>query len=283
MNTAAEIQVVPPSRMRRLFEHGVVRFVGAVLVVLVAALTPEGVIHSLVAKPFRPVWPEFLSAAVALLAYRWYVRQTERREADEVSALRLAPQLGAGLALGFVLVGAVIAALAAVGAYRLDHMNGWSFALVKPIGEMVFVGTLEELLFRAILFRMAERAWGRWPALALTSVLFALAHIPGDPTLVALAATAMAGVLLTAAYMVTGRLWLSIGFHAGWNYTLGTVWSIAVSGHEAKEGLFSGQLSGPQWLTGGAYGLEGSALTLAALTIAAAILLRRGGVRYKPR
>ncbi|MFY0581157.1 hypothetical protein ACN28S_49140 [Cystobacter fuscus] len=82
-------------------------------------------------------------------------------------------------------------------------------------------------------------------------------------------------MMLTAAYLLTRRVWLCIGIHIGWNYTLGTVWSIAVSGHEAKEGLFAGQLTGPEWLTGGAYGLEGSVVSLVVLAMATALLARR--------
>lgn len=261
---------------RRFFQSSPMRIVRGALVLLLAALTPEAIIHSYVAKAYRPLWPEALSALVALLAYRFHVRRTEKREATETSGARAVPEVAIGLGLGFVMVGAAIATLAAVGAYHFTRMNPWSFAIVVPLGEMVFVGVLEELVFRGILFRITERALGTWPALAISSVLFGLAHIPGSSaTALAIAVTGVAGVLLTAAYLATRRLWLSIGIHIGWNYTLGTIWSIAVSGHPAREGLLTGQLSGPEWLTGGAYGLEGSVVTLGVLLIATVILLRR--------
>ena len=66
--------------------------------------------------------------------------------------------------------------------------------------------------------------------LCLSSVLFGLAHLPGDSsTSLSIFITVVASILLTAAYMSTGRIWLSIGIHIGWNYTLRTIWSIAVS------------------------------------------------------
>ncbi|WP_395840031.1 lysostaphin resistance A-like protein [Cystobacter fuscus] len=276
MNTAADVPADRAPLKQRVLQSSIVRILLTASVVVFAAFLPEAVIHSFVPKPWRPVWPELVSAAMALLAYRWYTRRREQRDVAEVSTMRAVPELAAGLGVGFVLVGAVIAALAAMGAYHLQRMNAWSFAIVKPIGEMVFVGTLEELLFRAIIFRILERAWGTWPALAVSSVLFGLAHIPGaSPTLLAIGIVVVASVMLTAAYLLTRRVWLCIGIHIGWNYTLGTVWSIAVSGHEAKEGLFSGQLTGPEWLTGGAYGLEGSVVSLVVLAMATALLARR--------
>jgi len=82
-------------------------------------------------------------------------------------------------------------------------------------------------------------------------------------------------LMLSAAWMVTRRLWLCVGIHAAWNYTLGSVFSIAVSGHPAK-GLIVGQLSGPDWLTGGAvYGLEASILTALVMGGLFALLYRR--------
>lgn len=280
MSTATPMAAPRPRWTRRFFQFPLTRIVLGALVLLLAALTPEAIIHSYVAKAYRPVWPEVLSAAVALLAYRLLVRRAEKREATETSGARAVPEVAAGMGLGFVMVGATIAALAAGGAYHFTRMNPWSFAIVVPIGEMVFVGVLEELLFRGLLFRITERALGTWPALVISSVLFGLAHIPGSSaTVLAIAVTMVAGVLLTAAYLATRHLWLSIGIHIGWNYTLGTVWSIAVSGHPAKEGLLTGQLSGAEWLTGGAYGLEASVVTLVVLIIATVVLLRSAAAK----
>ena len=91
--------------------------------------------------------------------------------------------------------------------------------------------------------------------------------------MIGLAAVAGAGLLLSAAYMATQRLWLSIGFHIGWNFTQGGLFSVPVSGHPAK-GMFQGALSGPDWLTGGAFGVEGSILAVIAVLAASAVLLR---------
>ena len=82
----------------------------------------------------------------------------------------------------------------------------------------------------------------------------------------------VAGIVFSAAFMLTRRLWLCIGIHGAWNYTLGSIFSI--SGRPA-EGLVNGTLSGPEWITSGMYGLEGSAITLALLGLLGAALLRQ--------
>ena len=63
-----------------------------------------------------------------------------------------------------------------------------------------------------------------------------------------------AGVLLGAAYAVTGRLWLPIGLHIGWNFTEGSLFGMSVSGNAIDTGLLHGTLTGPPLLTGGAFG-----------------------------
>ena len=95
-----------------------------------------------------------------------------------------------------------------------------------------------------------------------------------------------AGILLGAAYMLTRRLWLAIGIHATWNFTQGWVFSVPVSGGEAPLGLLITRRAGPEWLTGGAFGLEASVVAMVVATLAGLVLLlmaiRGGQLRPAP-
>jgi hypothetical protein len=113
--------------------------------------------------------------------------------------------------------------------------------------------TQAPILFRGILFRILQDWRGNWIALLLSVIVFTLAHAPNEGvTYIALALVAAAGLLLSVASMLTRRLWLGIGIHIGWNFTQGGLFSAPVSGHPAK-GMIQGALSGPNWLTGGAF------------------------------
>ncbi len=83
--------------------------------------------------------------------------------------------------------------------------------------------------------------------------------------------------MLAAAYMVTRRLWLCIGIHIAWNFAEGGIFSAAVSGGDTK-GLLQAKLIGADWLTGGAFGVEGSVVALA-ICAAVGILLVAKAVR----
>lgn len=183
-------------------------------------------------------------------------------------------ELGAGCAIGAGAIAAVVGVLYAAGAWHPAGLNPWSLAIIAPVAEMLFGGVLEELLFRAILFRIVEQWSGTRVALVVSSVLFGLAHMPNEGlTVLAIANTVVAGAMLAAAYTLTRRLWLCIGIHAAWNYTLGSIFSIAVSGNQSKAGLVDATLTGPDWLTGGAYGLEASVVTLLVLIVLTAAFL----------
>ena len=136
--------------------------------------------------------------------------------------------------------------------------------------------SMEELLFRGILFRHLEDFGGSWFALALTSGLFGVAHIfnPNATAFSSFAIAVEAGVLLGGAYMLTRSLWAPIGIHAAWNFTQGEVYDVPVSGIDGT-GLVEAKLSGPELLSGGSFGLEASVIALVIATAAGIWLVVR--------
>jgi membrane protease YdiL (CAAX protease family) len=224
-------------------------------------------------KAMRAFWPPLLAALLGFGGYSFYVRKIEKRAMSEFSGPGVGRELGAGLALGTLLFLATIGIVAVCGGYQLSG-SGSLVAMTKSFTEMVFVALIEEILFRGVIFRLSERSLGSWVALAISSVIFALAHLPNDGiTALAVANTAVAGLTFGAAYLATRRLWLAIGLHFAWNFVSDGVFSLPTSGHPAR-GLLQGQLSGPEWLTGGAYGVEASAVTLIVMALATWLLLR---------
>ena len=112
----------------------------------------------------------------------------------------------------------------------------------------------------------------------VSALLFGFAHA-GNPNATLFSSVAIAieaGVLLGAAYMLTRSLWLAVGLHAGWNLTQGLVFDVNVSGYEMN-GLVEAQMSGPDWLSGGTFGLEASIIALVVATGAGLIMLRMAG------
>jgi len=226
-----------------------------------------------------------LIAAVAGIGLFKLFRRYVEGEADSEFPLALAGrELGAGLLGGFALFSAMTAVVWALGGISFEGLRGQG-ALWSMLTMAIVSGTFEEILFRGVLFRQVEAMLGSWAALALTSAFFGVVHIdnPGATWFSSFAIAMEAGILLGAAYMLTRRLWLPIAIHAAWNFTQGWVFSVPVSGGEAPQGLLITTRAGPEWLTGGAFGLEASVVAMVVATAAGLLMawqaVRSGDVR----
>ena len=224
-----------------------------------------------------------VSAALALLVYRWVVRRTERRIVTEAGAKGAFSGLGIGVVIGIALFGAVIGNIALLGAYRLEGMGSGS-GLIGLLGFMAAAAVTEELLYRGVLFRIIEERTGTWIAMTITAIVFGGSHLlnPHATLWGAIAIAIEAGVLLVAAYVATRKLWLPIGIHFGWNIAASGIFSTTVSGADTPQGLLEATLSGPELITGGAFGPEGSIYSVGLCLIASVVLFwvakRRGHI-----
>jgi membrane protease YdiL (CAAX protease family) len=86
--------------------------------------------------------------------------------------------------------------------------------------------------------------------------------------------TLLAGWLLALAYLRTRALWVSWGFHFGWNASMGLLFGLPVSGLTIFSPVVSTYTRGPIWLTGGGYGPEGSAIAIGVLLLLLVVLIR---------
>lgn len=275
MTTAVSENPVPVSWGKRFIRFPLTRIVLAVFVMALSV----GLVMSLASAIPGSVWDELLGAGAALASYGLYMRFAEKRRVSELSPVKALPELGVGLLVGALMVTAVVGLLAALGVYQVTGSADLSPALLTPLAQMTFVGVFEEVLCRGIVFGIVEQSLGSRAALAISSLLFGLAHLPGASSgWLVVGIAAIAGAFFTAAFLMTRRLWLCIGIHVAWNYTLGTVFSVAVSGREST-GLLRGTLTGADWLTGGAYGLEASVLTPLILVGVGAFFLWKAGER----
>jgi membrane protease YdiL (CAAX protease family) len=220
-----------------------------------------------------------LLALISLLAYAGFVRLLERRPVTELSKRGAAAEAGLGVLLGAGLFSATIGILAMAGAFHVHGSNPAS-VMLPVLADSIAAGVIEELLMRALVFRLLEELLGTWLALAISAVLFGALHLanPHSSLLAGIALVFEAGVILAAAYVATRRLWLAIGLHFSWNFTQGGIFGVAVSGN-TMSGLLRGQLSGPSWLSGGAFGAESSLVAVLLCFAAGVALLALGRKR----
>lgn len=160
--------------------------------------------------------------------------------------------------------------------------EGFVLAMVASLALFAVVGLYEELVVRGfVLKNVAEglAGYGAKVAVAIavvvSSLLFGVVHVANaGASFFAVIGIAVIAVTLAVSYVVTGRLGLAIGFHAGWNLVMGVVFGHPVSGIEAPARILVVDTTGPATWTGGAFGPEAGMLgILAALAGLVGILV----------
>jgi len=186
-------------------------------------------------------------------------------------------ELARGLGLGLILALLVLGVMTLVGGVRWSGDDGSLFGWVSgAFGAAAFVAipaAAEEALVRGYPLQALAEAWGGPSALVVTSLVFGAMHL-GNPGATALgtANTVIAGLFLGALYLRTGSLWWTTGAHLGWNWGLGFLADLPVSGLVISDApLLDARSAGPGWLGGGAFGPEGSVVaTLGFLAVGSA-------------
>jgi membrane protease YdiL (CAAX protease family) len=234
--------------------------------------------------PMQALIATLFAAAMMLILYATIIRFTERRAVTELALPAMGREFAIGLLLGAGLYTACILLLMALGIYRINGFNGWHI-LLPGLAVTLATGVFEELFFRGGVFRLAEQWLGTWAALFVSSVVFGYVHMSNDAATLQglISISTWAGILLAATYVLTRRLWLGIGLHAAWNYAQGSVYSTIVSGNKGSEaGFIKSAMAGPDWLTGGSFGVEASVIALLVCTTAGVAMMvmavRRGNI-----
>lgn len=179
-----------------------------------------------------------------------------------------------GLAMGAVFMSVGLAA----GLLRVrgGGPGGWE-DLVILIGGFLLAAAFEETLFHGYPFQTLIEGIGIYPSIFLVSVVFSLFH-RANPNfnLIGSINIGLAGLLLALGYLKTRALLLPIGVHFAWNL-FQVLFSLPVSGIAFSGGPLRLEADGPELLTGGAFGPEGSIITTVIffLTIVGLILSRR--------
>ena len=165
--------------------------------------------------------------------------------------------LGLGMGTGMLLL--AVATVRLVGCVRRCASSQVIGSALATIGVAMAANTLtQEILVRGYIQQTIQAQSNPMVAVLLSAIIFALLHAGAiqDAPLPAFNLL-VTGVLLGMAYAVTGNLWLPIAVHFSWNFLLGPVLGLTVSGQALDGGWQLLALEGPAPLTGGAFGLEG--------------------------
>ena len=230
--------------------------------------------HKLLASIIQMI----LTCSFSWFGYTLYCWTVEGRKVSELDIRNGFRQTGTGLLLGFGFISLIMLIMWITGNYHVTGFNSisvlWPFLIMS-----LQAGIVEEILSRGIIFRIAEEGIGTWGSILFSAFLFGFMHMGNaNATVFSSVSIALtAGVILALLYVITRRLWVPIGLHIGWNFTLGGIYGAPVSGGEPG-GILAAQFSGSEWLTGGAFGPEASVITVVVF-VAFGIYLAKKSIR----
>lgn len=206
-----------------------------------------------------------------------------------------------GLVLGAVLVSSIFTLQVAAGYLTVvstfqgtaGDTTSLSFAIafLTVVALYTVVGIEEELAYRGYILTNAAEGLNDWRRLTpigaivlaavFSLVTFGLSHLPNqNASAVGILGIVVGGLVIAAAYVLTGELAIPMGVHIAWNVFLWAVFGFPTSGLDYGIHILKLRITGPSFVTGGAFGPEAGVLLLGTCFVGLILLLGWLQVRY---
>ncbi|HXG67672.1 MAG TPA: type II CAAX endopeptidase family protein [Blastocatellia bacterium] len=189
-----------------------------------------------------------------------------------------------GLLMGLLFFGGAVLLMAVPGYVAFEtgpaHLQGMSAlggVLIVTLGWMV-QGAGEEVLCRGWVLPVVGARYRPWLGVLVSSLIFTVLHgLNPNLNFIAILNIFLVGIFTALYALSEGGMWGICAWHSGWNWAQGNLLGFEVSGQEISGGILLNLMeTGPDAITGGAFGPEGGlAVTVVILIGIAALLLRR--------
>lgn len=220
---------------------------------------------------------------VSILAATWLARRFLDRRSFRSLGFKLTPHfwkdLGIGFAIPGLLMGLILLFELALGwtifdawAWQENSLSTVARGLFAGLLTFILVGFSEEILSRGYHLQNLEDGLNRGWAIFISSAIFAVLHAANpNSSWISTIGILFAGFFLAYGWLRTGQLWLPIGVHIGWNFFEGNIFGFPVSGLNTFR-LIQHTTTGPEIITGGAFGPEAGLIILPTMALGAYLI-----------
>ena len=231
---------------------------------------------------------ELFSFVFILLLFIFWVKVIEKNSLSTLGFVKKnwLKYLGWGILISLLQMGviALVYQVGGIGTFELNELSLEPILFILGLFPFwLLQGGTEEVATRGwLLTRIAART--NLPlAIGISSSLFGILHLGNaGVTFLSVLNIILDGVLAALLFIYTDSIWLVVAQHGTWNYVQGNLLGFQVSGTGADASIFSFTMgSGPDWLTGGAFGAEGSIITTLVLLVSVVIVYRLGERKEK--
>jgi membrane protease YdiL (CAAX protease family) len=163
---------------------------------------------------------------------------------------------------------------------QIRGLAGLAIGLLSLLATSV-QSSAEEALFRGWLLPAIGLRYGLRIAVIVSSLIFALAHATNSPTVFACVNLFLFGTMAALIALADGGLWGACAWHAIWNWVQGGLLGFSVD-KSSRSGLIASiQTSGPDYITGGAFGPDGGIAATTILLAGIAVVSIRSRRKHK--
>ena len=231
---------------------------------------------------------ELFSFVFILILFIFWVKFIEKNPLSSLGFVKRnwLKYLGWGILLSLLQMGmiALVYQVGGIGTFELNELSLEPILFILGLFPFwLLQGGTEEVATRGwLLTRIAART--NLPlAIAISSSLFGILHMGNaGVTFLSVLNIILDGVLAALLFIYTDSIWLVVAQHGTWNYVQGNLLGFQVSGTGADASIFSFTMGdGPDWLTGGTFGAEGSIITTLVLLVSLVIVYCLGERKEK--
>jgi hypothetical protein len=180
-----------------------------------------------------------------------------------------------GFGLGLLMNSVVVAIMALFGSIEISEeslsVTGFDAIGIVIIFLLGFIvqGASEEIMSRGWMMQVIGAKYKPWLGVLISTVTFSIFHLGNAgvnaPSVINLLLVAF---LLALFVLFTKSLWFSCAWHSSWNWIMGNVYGLSVSGSDEKVTIIDLNTTGNELISGGGFGPEGSLVTTFVLLVA---------------
>ena len=256
-----------------------------ILVTLLLAIAIPGFVLGLIKLPTDStvltidlinLVPFFLSFLFILLACFVIskVYKIKMRELGILFTKHWARHFGVGICIGTLSITAIWIISILFSGYSISVNVLNQTVLIKIVFNlltMLMVGYYEEALTRGLMTFVGAKNSKLFNAIVV-GIVFSLMHLLSPSfSVLSMVNTLLIAIVFSMLTWISGDLWVAIGYHAFWNFVLGSILGVPTSGL-VTTGLLTSSPNASPLISGGGYGLEASLICTIFLFIQIAFL-----------
>lgn len=274
------VQLIPPS---------IITFILGIILAIIAFAT--GSINNLLTLESSPFFQWFsltLSTGIVIFSFFIYIKLIEKRPFSSIG-------LKSNKKLKKYLIGSLVAIAMQLFYFIVVLIFGWAEVASEPIRTTAVTGTSvislvllflvgfmvqgasEEVVVRGWMMPVLSRHYNVSTAIIISSLFFGFLHILNpNVNLLSIVNLVLYGVFAALYSLNDECLWGIFAQHSIWNWFMGNVLGLPVSGTiMGNASIIETKLTGPTWITGGAFGPEGGIIVTFILCVSILIVIRQ--------